>query len=350
MLIVLEKKKSSIFLYLATFIVLLLLILFINPENLIDKFFQIGLWGIILLVIFYIIDLIVRTYRWKLLLIAQGTHLPLSSLILPVCSALAINLFTIARAGETVRIVSLKRNNDVKYSDSISSIVIEQVLSIIGLLIVVTGSLFFISFSFQTEESSKTVGQLILLLLLISGGGLLLIGIILMKPSFVYKLLNFFPEFLKDKLTSAFEAFIRGLTDLRTQPSLLFQAILTSAAIWTIEGIMLHIIALSIFPSFTLTDLPWVIAASCVGNITFIIPILPGAMGEYEAAIALVLNYSPNYVDPDPLKVASVPFIDRVVKSLILGIVGGYATLQLGGAELLKYRRDYTKLNKTEEL
>lgn len=343
----LENKKSSILLYLATLIVLLVIILFIKPTNLVESFFQIGLWGIILLVIFYIIDLIVRTYRWKLLLIAQGTHLPISSLIFPVCSALAINLFTIARAGETVRIVSLKRSNDVKYSDSISSIVIEQVLSIIGLLIVVTGSLFFISFSFQTEESSKIIGQLILLLFLISGGGLLLIGIILMKPSFVYKILGFFPEFLKDKLTSTFEAFIRGLTDLRTQPSLLLQAIVASAAIWAIEGIMLHIIALSIFPSFTLTDLPWVIAASCVGNITFIIPILPGAMGEYETVIALVLINSPNYVGTNATLVA---FIDRVVKSLILGILGGYATLRLGGAELLKYRRDYTKLNKTEEL
>ena len=343
----LENKKSSILLYLATLIVLLVIILFIKPTNLVESFFQIGLWGIILLVIFYIIDLIVRTYRWKLLLIAQGTHLPISSLIFPVCSALAINLFTIARAGETVRIVSLKRSNDVKYSDSISSIVIEQVLSIIGLLIVVTGSLFFISFSFQTEESSKIIGQLILLLFLISGGGLLLIGIILMKPSYAYKILDFFPEFLKDKLTSTFEAFIRGLTDLRTQPSLLLQAIVASAAIWAIEGIMLHIIALSIFPSFTLTDLPWVIAASCVGNITFIIPILPGAMGEYETVIALVLINSPNYVGTNATLVA---FIDRVVKSLILGILGGYATLRLGGAELLKYRRDYTKLNKTEEL
>ncbi|MHA1976309.1 MAG: lysylphosphatidylglycerol synthase transmembrane domain-containing protein [Candidatus Hodarchaeales archaeon] len=343
----LKNKRPSILLYIITLIVLLFIVVYINPTNLIESFFQIGFWGIILLVFFYIIDLIVRTYRWKVLLIAQGTDLPLSSLILPVCSALAINLFTIARAGETVRIISLKRNQNVKYSDSISSIVIEQVLSIIGLLIVVTGSLFFISFSFQTEESSEIVGQLVLLLLLISGGGLLLIGIVLMKPSLVYKILNFFPEFLKDKLTAAFEAFIRGLTDLRAQPSLLFQAILTSAAIWAIEGFMLHIIALSIFPSFTLVDLPWVIAASCVGNITFIIPILPGAMGEYEAVIAIILSNSPHYVGTDATLVA---FIDRVVKSVILGILGGYATIQLGGTALLKYRRDYTNLKTTEEL
>jgi len=343
----LEKKNSSILLYLATLVVLLIIIFFINPQNLIESFFQLGFWGIILLVIFYIIDLIVRTYRWKLLLIAQGTHLPLSSLILPVCSALAINLFTIARAGETVRIISLKRNYNVKYSDSISSIIIEQVLSIIGLLIVVTGSLFFISFSFQTGESSKIIGQLILLLFLISGGGLLLIVIILLKPTFVYKILSLFPEFLKDKLTSAFEAFIRGLTDLRTQPNLLFQAIITSAAVWAIEGLMLYVIALTILPTFTFIDLPWVIAASCVGNITFIIPILPGAMGEYEAVIALVLINSPHYIGTDATLVA---FLDRVVKSLILGILGGYATLQLGGSELLKYRRDYTDLGMQKEL
>ncbi len=340
-------NKTSTFLYLATLIVLIFILIFINPTNLIDSFFDIGFWGIALLLLLYLFDLLIRTYRWKLLLIAQGTHLRLSSLVLPVCSALAINLFTIARAGETIRIISLKRNNDVKYSDSISSIVIEQVLSIIGLLIVVTGSLFFISFSFQTVESSEIIGQLILLLFLVSGGVLLVIGIILMKPDFVYKLLEFFPEFLRDKLKSAFEALIRGLTDLRTQPSLLFQAIITSTAIWIVEGVMMYIIALSVYPLFNLVDLPWVIAASCVGNITFIIPILPGALGQYEVVIMAVLINAPHYAGTDA---ALVAFIDRVVKSIILGILGGYATLQLGGSELLRYRRDYSSLRKSEKL
>ncbi len=345
-----EIRKSSIILYGATLLVLLIIVVFINPTNLINSFFQIGFWGAVLLSLLYAFDLIVRTYRWKLLLIAQGVHLPLSSLIMPVCSALAINLFTIARAGETVRIVSLKRNNDVKYSDSISSIVIEQVLSIIGLLIVVTASLFLINFSSQAEESSKLINQLILLLFVVSGGGLLLIIIILVKPNFVYRILDFFPEFLRDKLTSAFEAFTRGLTDLRTQPSLLIQAIITSSAIWAIEGVMLYIIALSVFPTFNLIDLPWVIAASCVGNITFIIPILPGAMGEYEVVIGLVLINSPHFVGINVTDAAAPAFIDRIVKSLFLGIVGGYATLQLGGTELLKYRKKYTELERYKEI
>ncbi|MHA1237049.1 MAG: lysylphosphatidylglycerol synthase transmembrane domain-containing protein, partial [Candidatus Hodarchaeales archaeon] len=281
----------------------------------------------------------IRTYRWKLLLISQGADIPLKSLFLPVCSALAINLFTIARAGEAVRIFSLKRNHNTKYSDTLSSIVIEQVLSIIGLLIVTTASLFLIGSSLQAGEESQIIQQLILILFLSSGGGLFAIIIILIKPDVIYTILNKSPMVIRSKLTSAYEAFVRGITDLRSKPSLLFQGILTSSLIWFIEGLMLYVITLSVFPTFDLIDLPWVIAASCAGNITFIIPILPGAIGQYEGIIALILINSPHYPGSNAILVA---LVDRGMKSLMLGILGGYATMKLGGKEILRPREDYS--------
>jgi uncharacterized protein (TIRG00374 family) len=340
-------KKSSIAIYSISIIILLMILVFINPENLIQNLFDLGIWGLTILFVLYLIDLFIRTYRWKLLLIAQGVNIPVKSLILPVSSALAINLFTIARAGEAVRVFSLKRNHGTKYSDTLSSIVIEQVLSIIGLLIVTTASLFFIGNSLQAGEGSQLIEQLILILFLSSGGGLLGILIIVIKPDVIYKVLNKSPEVIRSKLTSAYEAFVRGISDLRSKPTLLFQGIITSSLIWLIEGLMLYVITLSVFTTFDLFDLPWVIAASCAGNITFILPILPGAIGQYEVIIAIVLFNSPNYPGTDA---ALVALIDRIAKSFLLAILGGYATLKLGGKEIIRFVADDANIDKEENM
>ena len=162
---------------------MILLIIFIDPEKLITGFFKLGITGILILVILYILDLLVRVYRWKLLLQVQGVSLPFKSLIMPVVLALAINLYLPARSGETVRLLALKRNHKVNYSDTLSSIVIEQVLSIIGLLFVVTGSLFIIGNSLQSVEDSMIIQQLVLLLFLFSTAGLIGIWFAIIKPT-----------------------------------------------------------------------------------------------------------------------------------------------------------------------
>ena len=341
-----DIKKSSLVIYLITLAIIIIIVLFVEPENLIQSFLKLEFLGILILLSLYLIDLLIRSYRWKLLLIAQGVKVPFRSLFLPVSSALAINLFTIARAGEAVRVFSLKRSHNTKYSDSLSSIVIEQVLSIIGLLIVVTGSLFLIGYSFQVSEGSQEIQLLLIILFLISGGLTLLIGVILVNPNPVYRFLSYLPTFFQEKLTSVFTAFIRGLTDLRTYPSLLLQGIFTSVLVWVIEGLMLYVIALSVFPSFGLSELPLVIAASCAGNITFIVPILPGAMGEYEIVIAFILSNSPLY---EGFGATSVGFLDRIIKSAILGVIGGYATVKLGGTELLRYRTKFASVKEEEK-
>jgi uncharacterized membrane protein YbhN (UPF0104 family) len=136
---------------------------------------------------------------------------------------------------------------------------------------------------------------------------------------------------------------------------LLSLGILTSASIWLIEGIMLYVIAFLVFtPSlspeafFGLSNLPWVIAASCAGNVTFIVPILPGSIGTYEVVVALILMYSPDYPGTHATLIA---LIDRVAKSVILGFFGGYATIRLGGMEILRLRKDFSSIpNESNEL
>lgn len=340
-----RENLPSIIIYTITFGVLIVLILFVQPENLILNLVHLGILGILMLILLYVFDLAIRVYRWKILLLAQGVNLPLKTLIMPVVSALAINLFTIARAGEAVRLYALKRNG-TRYSDTLSSIVIEQVLSIVGLLFVITGSLLLVGSSLQ--ESPEVIQQIVIIFFIISIIGLFSLILVILLPETVNKILRIFPSFLEKRLLSVYNAFLAGLKDLRSKPRLLILGILTSGSIWIIEGIMLYVIAHTVL-AFSIIDLsynlPWLIVASCAGNITFIIPILPGAMGEYEVVIALILFSSPNYPGTNATLVA---LIDRVAKSLMLLFLGGYATLKLGGREILRIRKDIFSVSRND--
>ncbi|MHA2202535.1 MAG: lysylphosphatidylglycerol synthase transmembrane domain-containing protein [Candidatus Hodarchaeales archaeon] len=337
-----RDKLPSILIYSITIVVLIGIILFIRPQRLIEYSTDLGIWGIFilftLLFLLYVVDMLIRIYRWQILLIVQGVKLPFKSLALPVVSALAINLFTIARAGETIRMYALKRYHDTKYSDTLSSIVIEQVLSIVGLLFVITGSLFFIGSSLIQIENSEIILQLVVIIFLISVICLIILSLMMLKPEIFERLIRFFPLFIEKRLVSAYQAFQTGIKGLREKPFHLSLGIITSASIWLIEGIMIYVIAITVFPILTLIDFPWVIAASCAGNITFIIPVLPGAIGQYEFVLALVLVNSPNYPGQDATLIA---IIDRLVKSIILGVFGGYATLRLGGKEIIRLRKNF---------
>ena len=342
-----SDKLISIIIYSVTLVVLLIILLYVQPITLINSILQLGFWGVlglsISLISLYFVDMIIRTYRWKLLLLAQGVDLKVTKLFLPIVSALMINLSTIARAGEAVRMYSLKRNYNTKYSDTFSSIVIEQVLSIIGLLIVVTGTLFLLGNSLTSLNDSKIIQQLIILLFAFSFTGLVTLAVLIIFPGIGNTLIEFFPSFISERLQSVYNSFQNGLHDLRKKPNLLIIGIVTSASIWIIEGIMLYAIAFTVFPAhegyLNVIDIPWVIAASCAGNITFIIPILPGAMGEYEAVVAIILYGAPNYPGSGAVSIA---LIDRFAKTIMLALLGSYASLKLGGMEIFRIKKKFS--------
>lgn len=342
-----RERLPSILIYTITIAVLIGIILFIGLPRLVQYFtdldFREILMLVLLLFLLYVLDMLIRVYRWQLLLNVQGVNLPFKSLAYPVVSALAINLFTPARAGEAIRMYALKRNYDTKYSDTLSSIIIEQVLSILGLLFVITGSLFFVGSSLLQVEDSSIILQLVLIIFLVSIFGLITLFLMMIKPDIIEKFFHIFPLFIEKRLDSAYQGFQAGIKGLRSQPFHLSLGIATSASIWVIEGIMIYVIAITVFPILTLIDFPYVIAASCAGNITFIIPILPGAMGQYEIILALVLINSPNYPGQDA---ALIAFIDRLAKSVMLGLFGGYATLRLGGKEIIRLRKDFFSVSK----
>ena len=331
-----NKQIRTYITYILTLLVLILLIVFAQPQYILSNLLNLGYFSILFLILIYLIDLLIRTIRWKILLRSQGINIPVTQLLAPLTSALAINIFTIARAGETIRVYSLKRYHNVKLSDTLSSIIIEQISSVIGLIVVIAGSLVLAGGFFLSTEHLTLEGNLIIVALCVVC--FLIIGIVvsISAPQSIERIINYFPPLIKKPLLSIFKAFQNGIQNFKANPLLLIFVIMLSASIWCLEGIMLLIITNSVL-NYGLNELGLVFLASSLGNLTFVVPILPGAMGEYEVVVALILSRSPNY----PQAYATiVPLIDRILKSILLMIFGGYSTIQLGGREILRYQRN----------
>lgn len=307
---------------------------------------RLGFIGFSLIIIIYLFDLLLRTVRWQILLKNQGyssKSIPLKTLFFPISASLIINLFTIARAGEISRMYILKKEKGVTYSDSLSTIAMEQSLSIFGLLVIVLMGLTSIGNTLiQDLDDASSINLLVIIFSILSIVLLLFLVFIMLYPDLFTKIISFFPKSIGYRINRLFLSFYKGLVNFKTKKVQLFFALILSTGIWFIEGILLYIIASSLFPIVTFIDLPWIIAASCLGNITFILPILPGAIGEYEVIVSIILLTSPSHLSD----VGVVAFIDRIVKTLVLGILGIPTIIKFGGKELLSLKAD--SINKNE--
>ena len=82
--------------------------------------------------------------------------------------------------------------------------------------------------------------------------------------------------------------------------------------------------------------------ASVIGNLTFIFPILPGSLGTYELAIAVIFEL----VQLDMKTGVLIAAADHAFKTLFLVVVGGYSSLKLGIG--LTFREDISQERRRE--
>jgi uncharacterized protein (TIRG00374 family) len=320
-----------------TTIIIVFMILFITPEKFLDSLVSIPLEIIIILVILVIADMLARTVRWWILLIAQNSRVPLTSLINPMLSSSFLNVIFPARAGEIVRLYSLKKNNDIPYSAGLSVIVVEQVVNLLSLVLVATLALGSIFLS-GTSLSNEIAEQLLPLGLLGFISGLIGITLLFIIDPIKFKFLfSFLPENIQEKGIKLLKQLSIGLNSLRGNILLLSSALGVSMLVWIFEGIMIWLLATEIISQSS--EFSVSLFASTMGNITFIFPILPGAVGQYEIVLALVLTIS-QYYDPELGGAATIPLIDRIIKTVVLAIIGGYATLALGVKDIFREEQE----------
>lgn len=316
-------------------IIFLFLFIFINPREFITDLIHFNPFIIVILVSIFVFDLFLRVIRWWILLRSQeANHLPFKALISPSFSSSLLNLFVPGRLGELVRLYALRDQYNIRYSVGLSIIVVEQVINVLGLVLVGSLGLALILIS-GIELNSVFLNQIVpyaffASLLVIAG----LILLFVVEPTKFIPLFRILPEKLFLKVEQLIKTFSFGLHIIKGKFYIFWVAFLSSISIWILEGVMIWLVTIEFFssPNF---EFPVALFSSVLGNLNFMFPILPGAALQYEAFIAYILSVSPHYIGA---KAVSVALFDRLLKTVILLIVGGYSTVTIGFGKINEWK------------
>ena len=341
------KLKDAVIIA-VTILVILGLFIYINPESYIPQILSFNKFYLSIIVILFLIDLSLRVIRWWFMLLSQEHHLPFKALVYPSLASSFLNLVLPGRAGELVRLYALRDEYDVRYSVGLSVIIVEQVINMMGLIIVASLSLGLIMFTGIKLENTF-LNTLIPYAFL--GSLVMIIAVILLfiiDPNNFIPLFFFLPEKIKSKVIRLVHTFRFGLETIKKKFYIFWVALFSSITIWFIEGVIIWIITMSLWnrPEF---EFQVALFASALGNLNFLFPILPGAALQYDAFLAIILSLSSYYPGSGAFSVA---FTDRAIKTITLGILGSISLLKLGGDTMNVLRRrtdDAQKIEKAKE-
>jgi uncharacterized membrane protein YbhN (UPF0104 family) len=214
------------------------------------------------------------------------------------------NLVIPARLGDFVRIFILNHENGTRYSDGISSIVVERVFDIITVAL-----LGLVAFSFVLSVDPTYF--LIMVLILIIGG--------------VFFLFLFFADKLRSD-SRYIQIVLHMLHEIR-KASLTPRSIVvlgfSSIVIWILDALVCMAVVMMFEESLPFIT---VVLAIVIGNLIKAVPITPGGVGTYEFFVANTFILA----GMTPAVATLIAVIDHLIKNLIT-LAGGVISIYFFG-------------------
>jgi len=276
---------SLIFLYLA--------LRGLRLADLIDVLGRANYWWLLPGIAVYFVGLWVRAWRWRYLL-QPIKDIPTRRLFpITVIGYLGNNIFP-ARAGELLRTVVLKKDEQVAISASLATIIVERIFDGVTMLAFIFVNLGELA---KLTASSGFVGNI--QQVAIWGTGIFIAALVffLFAAMFPDRSLIFIeilaqrtlPVRFRQKIVNLAEQFLGGLAALRS-PRAILMIFLTSVVIWLLETLKYWFV-MHAFP-FTVSFFTLMLMNGIV-NLATTIPSAPGYIGTFDApGIAVLTAYS----------------------------------------------------------
>lgn len=244
---------------------------------------------------------------WRYHSILHSLSYPVGVTVSTACIFVSqmVNLIVPARLGDFVRVFILKHEFDTTYSEGVSSIVVERVFDIFTVALLGAVSLIFVlnapAWFTTLIVVPLAAGVLFFLFLLV-------IGKFSSENKYMVPLLNLFDEIRRASLG------LRSITVLGT----------SSVIIWLLDILVCDAVV-SMFElqvPFTL-----VVLAVVIGNLVKAVPLTPGGMGTYEAALAITFGLAGGVSVPSAILIS---VIDHLIKNLVT-LAGGVVSIYYFG-------------------
>ncbi|MCF6159278.1 MAG: flippase-like domain-containing protein [wastewater metagenome] len=263
-------------------------------------------WPIIPTIILNILFFVARAIRWQGL-ISHIKTIPTVSLLSITCIGFMANNILPARVGEVLRPFLLYKKENIRFSTSVATVIVERIFDLLALIIftvVVIALLphpspnsFDTSFQISTSTVNTTgepiVHSLKKWIVVFAFAGVLTIAslfFVIINPDSFKKVLSrlclFLPEKYKDSILGFYDSFVYGLKILEKKVQTLWIFTL-SLIIWIISAGEIYILSFS----FNI-HLPFVAAcliATCLA-LAVALPQAPGYIGVFHIAILKSLN------------------------------------------------------------
>ncbi len=256
-------------------------------------------WFVIPTLILTLLVYVVRALRWKELLL-HIKPIPVINLLSVTCIGFMANNILPARVGEVLRPFMLYKKENVKFSTSFATVIVERIFDMLGLIIFTVVVIALLPHPPEAQTSAQltangvsTIKESIIPSLkkwteVFAGVGtftIVLMFFVVMRPAFFKKILSrlcsFLPHKLKDKILGLYDSFVYGLKILENKKQTIWILAL-SLFIWFLGGAEIYLLGFSFH-----IHLPFVgacLVAVCLA-LAVALPQAPGYIGVFHIAV-----------------------------------------------------------------
>lgn len=246
-----------------------------------------------------------RGWRYNSILTGLNYHVGITVSTACIFVSQTMNLIVPARIGDFVRVFILKHEFNSTYSEGVSSVVVERIFDIFTVALLGALSLLFV---LNTPSWFTT-----LILVPIVAGVLFFVFLVFIgkfssENKYMVIILNMLHEIKRASLS------IRSIVLLGT----------SSIIIWLLDILVCN----AVVGMFEL-EIPFslVVLAIVIGNLVKAVPLTPGGMGTYEAALALTFGLAGGVSTASAILVS---VIDHLIKNLVT-LAGGIISIYYFG-------------------
>lgn len=251
-----------------------------------DAFSQVNYWYLIPALGLYFIGLLVRAYRWSVLLRPIE---PVSARDLVGINAVGLmaNNVLPLRTGEFVRAYALSQKTTVTKSTALATIAVERIFDGMTLLAFIATSMLFVDLTSQLSRVAELAmvifGLALVAMVLLAKGGSL-------RDRMLKLALGPLPDSLAGRVNRMAESFISGLGIFHRRREL-FLVTVSSLVAWGFEASMYYVVARAFGGQIEAAmGIPETMLTTGIANLATLVPSSPGYVGPYEAAVILVLG------------------------------------------------------------
>jgi uncharacterized membrane protein YbhN (UPF0104 family) len=225
------------------------------------------------------------------------------------------NLVVPARLGDLVRMFILKDEGKATYSQGLSSIVVERIFDVVMVALL---GFFALNFVFNVPGWFYTIITIPLV-----GGGIFVLLL------YVLGMLESDNRYIKMILR-----LVQEVRQASLGPRSLVILSASSIAIWLLD-ILVCVMVVAMFRQEL--AFPVVVLAIAVGNLVKAVPVTPGGIGTYEAALAITFGLA----GMPAVTATLVAIIDHLIKNAVTAVGGLVSLYSFGGQVMQAMKRAF---------